>query len=575
MKNIIYLFVLLFTVFTISCDDSFLEENKKQIDGYNLDAPLYVQPVSEYTEVSVTLPDLKNKDFKVFQYPKIIHFETFDGHIDETGKLTFRIKVDPYDNPVRLEAQNLGDIILNVEDFGLLSIQVQSLNWGTPKASFRETLIDFDLSRDRKELRLENYANGILFYKLSHKPSWIEVSKSLWNDDFIKTDDVNYIDQNIYTTLSVIPKIEGLSPGIHEGEIVFETSDPNNPILKVGVKIRIRTYENPETMIPIEGVVVDAEFDKNTNTAIIITQNPAKLILYNADTKVKKEKVLDRSPYSISLTQDGKTILLGESAQMQFIDLSTLIVKEKIALPYIVADIVDGENGFYYLANKEGEVYSFNITTKILKNQLYLSPYGYKTEADVLLKVKNKPQLAFSRTFTSPNGFYLIDASVPDDLKFLRYWHDSYGNKILTSENFEYLFSFSTSIYKFPDESTGEGIYKLGDLELNSFMNNYFSWMHHSSIKSSIWTSSQENENGLSLDKGMIYEYDDKTFDLKRSFRLNDYVATHNGIKDYYNTSANYIFSTKDGNKLFLIKTIYVNYTLGNAWHLEIIDVSK
>ena len=36
MKNIIYLFVLLFTAFTVSCDDSFLEENKKQIDGYDL-----------------------------------------------------------------------------------------------------------------------------------------------------------------------------------------------------------------------------------------------------------------------------------------------------------------------------------------------------------------------------------------------------------------------------------------------------------------------------------------------------------------------------------------------------------
>ncbi|HMM17195.1 MAG TPA: hypothetical protein PKC47_06640 [Petrimonas sp.] len=223
MKHIIYIFILLFTVFTISCDDSFLEENKKQIDGYDLDAPLYVQPVSDYTEAFVTLPDLKNKDFKVFQYPKIIHFETFDGHIDETGKLTFRIKVDPYDNPVKLEPQNLGNIILNVDDFGLLSIRVQSINWGTPKASVRENLIDFDLSRNRKELKLENYANGILLYKLSQKPSWVEVSRSSWGDDFIKTDDINYVEQNVYTTLSVVPKVEGLSPGVREGEIIFET----------------------------------------------------------------------------------------------------------------------------------------------------------------------------------------------------------------------------------------------------------------------------------------------------------------------------------------------------------------
>jgi hypothetical protein len=387
MKHIIYIFILLFTVFTISCDDSFLEENKKQIDGYDLDAPLYVQPVSDYTEAFVTLPDLKNKDFKVFQYPKIIHFETFDGHIDETGKLTFRIKVDPYDNPVKLEPQNLGNIILNVDDFGLLSIRVQSINWGTPKASVRENLIDFDLSRNRKELKLENYANGILLYKLSQKPSWVEVSRSSWGDDFIKTDDINYVEQNVYTTLSVVPKVEGLSPGVHEGEIIFETSDPNNPIIKVNVKIRIRTYENSEAIVPIDGVVMDAEFDKNTNTAIIITQNPAKLILYNTDTKVKKEKVLDKSPYSIDLSSDGKTILLGESGQMEIIELNTLNTKEKITTSYIIYDIVDGENNFYYFTNNNYELFSFNKTTKEIKKQTVIRPEYCN---------KNKKQAAFA-----------------------------------------------------------------------------------------------------------------------------------------------------------------------------------
>ena len=114
------------------------------------------------------------------------------------------------------------------------------------------------------------------------------------------------------------------------------------------MKIRIRTYENSEAIVPIDGVVMDAEFDKNTNTAIIITQNPAKLILYNTDTKVKKEKVLDKSPYSIDLSSDGKTILLGESGQMEIIELNTLNTKEKITTSYIIYDIVDGENNFYY-----------------------------------------------------------------------------------------------------------------------------------------------------------------------------------------------------------------------------------
>lgn len=575
MKHIIYIFVLLFAAFTISCDDSFLEENKEQIDGFNLDVPLYVQPVSDYTEVFVTLPDLKNKDFKVFQYPKIIHFETFDGRIDETGKLSFKIKVDPYDNPVKLEPQDLGNIILDVEDFGLLAIKVQSLNWGTPKASVYESLIDFDLSRDRKELRIENFANGILFYKLSQKPSWIEVDKSLWSGDFIKIDDVNYIEQNIYTTLSIVPNVEDLSPGVHEGEIIFETSDPNNPILQVNVKIRIRSYENPETMLPIEGTVMDAEFDKNTNTAIIITQNPAKLILYNTDTKVKKEKALDKSPYSVDLSSDGKTILLGESGQMEIIELNTLNTKEKIAASYVIYDIVDGENDFYYFTNNNYELFSFNKTTKEIKKQTVILPeYNNEITGNIVTKIKNKPHLLLSSFGIASYGLALIDTSTPDDLVYVNYWHNSFESKILVSEDNKYMFAGMSYVYGLPNENSGSTLYVLGmlqDKDKKDFIR--FDWIHHSLASHSIWGAYKYYDNETYRYKGRLIEFADNTFDEKRKIELNEYVATINGKKDYYGTIAPYFFATANGNDLLLVKNIVEDNA--NAWHIEIIDVTN
>lgn len=573
-NNILYLLILLLGTLTFySCDDSFLEENKKQLEGYELDVSLFVQPTNQFSEVSITLPDLKNKNFKILQYPKIIHFQSFNGYIDETGKLSFLMKVDEYDNPIRLEPQNLGNIILNVEEFGLLSIKVESVNWGTPKASVRESVIEFDLSRDRKELRIENFANGILFYKLVQKPSWIQIDRTSWANHFINVDEVNYIEPNMPSVFFIVPDVEGLSPGIHEGEIVFETSDPENPVLRINVTIRVRSYENPDTMIPIEGVVVDAEFDKNTNTAFIITKDPAKLISYNVDTKLKKEKILDKSPYSVALTADGKTILLGESGQMEFMEAATMNVKDKIAQPFIVADLIDGENGFYYLANKEGEVFSFNTLSKDVKKQPMSDKWGYESKGNVLLKVKNKQQLALTRSSTSPNGFFLIDASIPDELKLIKYWHESFGKKFLTSEDFEYLFSFSSAIYKFPDENTGNTIYMLGEFNFGPYSG--VTWMHHSPITSSIWISYTPYDSNSGSSSENLFEYNDKTFAFKRKIALNEYVTTYNERKDYYKTTANYFFATKEGNKLFLIKNINAHYPSDNAWHIEIIDVSK
>ncbi|HBF96352.1 MAG TPA: hypothetical protein DDW66_08710, partial [Porphyromonadaceae bacterium] len=192
-------------------------------------------------------------------------------------------------------------------------------------------------------------------------------------------------------------------------------------------------------------------------------------------------------------------------------------------------------------------------------------------KADILLKVGNKSQLALTGSFVSPNGFYLIDAAVPDDLKLVHYWYESFGKKLLTSEDFKYLFSFTSSIYKFPDENTGNTIHLLGELSLQSHTG--ITWMHHSALTSSVWISYSPYDPSQSWFKEVIAEYDDKTFDLKRTIALNEYVATYNGTKDYYHTSARYFFSTKAGNKLFLIKNIDVASPPADTWHIEIIDV--
>lgn len=79
-----------------------------------------------------------------------------------------------------------------------------------------------------------------------------------------------------------------MSAGIHEDFIVFKTSDPINPIFTVKVRIKIKTYGNSTSMVPIEGNVIDAGFDKKTNILFHITQNPAELTSYNIVSKIKK-----------------------------------------------------------------------------------------------------------------------------------------------------------------------------------------------------------------------------------------------------------------------------------------------
>lgn len=573
MKQIfIFLLLCVAGISFSSCSDEFLAENKKQIDGYELDVPLYIEPTSVFTEVSVKLPDLKNKSFRVIQYPQFIHFDSFHGKIDDDGTLSLNLKVDEFQSPVSSEPQILGHIILNVDDFGLLQVNVLHLNYGVPQVSSPTETIDFDIDYRPSIFELKNLGEGILFYKLVKLPSWIDL-KYIHLSDAPVLNKVNLLRQFENQFFSVTPLVDNLTAGTHEDEIVFETSDVQRPVLTIKVKIRVREYKNPDSMIPIDGTVVDAAFDKITNTLLLITKNPSKLISFQVATGQKKEKNLPQVAYRVNLSSDNKTVLLGESGNVEFVDLPSLDTKANVGVDFIVTDVVDGENGCYYFASKEMEVFSYNPESKSIKKQIDEENGSWnKIQGERMIKVKGKPQLALTRQSVSPNGFYLVDVSDPENMKFKKYWHESFGSQLVTSEDQKYLFSFGNNVYHFPNE-TNENINSMGELH-SQYNSGYirFDWMHHSAAAGAIWASHEYYDQPGYAYKTLITQFDDVTFDEQKSYFLNDYVATIHNKKDYYTTRAPFFFATANGSKLVLVKN--TREDSGN-WHLEVIEVTK
>lgn len=573
MKKIINpLLFLSLIVFAVSCDDSFLDENKKTIDGYTLDVPLNVYPVNEYTDVSALLPELKNKDFKVIQFPILLHFESLKGKIDAMGNLTFKIKVDPFDYPPSVEPYELGNIILDISDFGMLSIPVVHLNYGVPKANIEGNSFDFGTHLTEGSFTVTNDENGVLLFRLTEKPSWVTIQQSGLIGEYMEIGEEMLLSPYGWNYFSIIPDRNKLAPGEYEGRIVIETNDPSNPEFTIKLRITILSYENPESMKAIEGTVIDAKFDKSTNTLFYITHNPVKLVSYNMDTDTKIEKKPERSPASIRLSADNKTILLAESGMVEFIEPSTLKTKEKIELNFSVLDIEDGENGYYYLTNSGNEIFSYNTLTKEIKKLSIFESGLSLVEANMLMKVNGKSQLLMSRKGYSPNGIYLIDFSDPENLSFVNYWHLSFGEKFFTSSNKKYVYSKSNGhIYSIPD-ATNSSINDLGKFvpDGTGYDDYYhYKWFDHTSGTSSVWAS----YNYYSNFENIVIEFDDKTFERRRIIKLNDYVTTIHGKKDYYKTLAPFLFSNNEGDRLILIKNVD-DYN-ANFWHLEIVDCSN
>lgn len=575
----ILLILSLLTLFT-ACDDSFLEENRKKTDSYILDGTLFVYPTPQFTEVTFALADLdvnrfKVSRYKVVQYPRILHFASLHGEIDGSGKLTFDIKVDPFESTVSLEPLELGTIILDIDGFGLLSIPVMHYNPGIPHAELSEQLLDLDSVSIEKEFTLTNQANGYLFYRLAAKPEWIRLSQQSVYEDSFQLDSTRLLYPFSQTSFRIIPDRDQLPAGTHEGEIILETNDPDNPRLLITVKVVVRSFKNPYSMIPLEGKVIDAEFDKLTNCAILITQNPAQLITYQLDRKEKQVVNLERNPSCIQLSSDHQLILVGMNDRIESFQLSTLQRQENFVTGFIVTDITDGENGRYYFSDTNYELYSVQRKTAEVINHT-AGVWQNRIEGDVLLKLKGKPTLLLSRKTTSPNGVFMVDIADPASPRLLNYWHTGFGARYWTTEDQQLLFSTNDGkVYHTPAETTGEEIRETGKLipyDSGYEYFYYFSSFDHNKERSVIWGA---YASLVSLGRNIVVAFDDSHYNRQRTIILNDYVFNVSGKADYYKTMAHYLFTSSNGSQLLLVKNIDSHDLSTNAWHLELVNITN
>ena len=60
-----------------------------------------------------------------------------------------------------------------------------------------------------------------------------------------------------------------------------------------------------------------------------------------------------------------------------------------------------------------------------------------------------------------------------------------------------------------------------------------------------------------------------------RTITLNDYVFSVGGKADYYKTMAHYLFTTRSGERLLLVKNVDSNDLTTDAWHLETVNITK
>lgn len=440
---------------------------------------------------------------------------------------------------------------------------------GDPTIAVDQSNLEFGNELTSLSFNLGNVSTeGTLKWTIENLPQWLTISQKKGT-------------LNTYETSSVIVTCDktGLEPKKYEGVITIKSNDKLHPSLQINVSMEVKRMGNAENVLALEGIVVDSYYSKINNELYILTQNPNTLTILKSNklTNIK----LPKAPNCIAVSENEQTAYIGYSGLMTQVNLKTKQIATQLDLDVNVYDIVYGENNWCYLTIRTSGsfygLYNVNLQTK----EVSLSSggyYGYIYQGTNLLKIKGKSVIIASRGENySPNGVIYVDISKGKSEQ-TKYWHQSIGSKIWSTEDGQYIIGDRGSIYKTPKEttSTQNDLIDLGVLEKKSSSYSYFRWLDHNQATNSFYTISMTGSYYIS-NESKIQCYDSDSYYLKKTISFEkEYYTTIDNKTDFYTAEPFYIFSNKMGNEIYIIRNVAIessNYDNYNNWSVETITI--
>jgi hypothetical protein len=166
-----FLFLL---VFSISCSNDFLDENKKS--GYTLNDTLFLNSSQVNVVTSIVFPARNNSDFSIFMQPKWMTFKSMHGKITD-GNLPLSFTIDKNKISNYYNDNVYASLILDISDIGLISLPVVYTNYGNPQLRSSVTALNFE-STSSITFSLTNISTGTLIWNIDSLPDWLTLSAS-------------------------------------------------------------------------------------------------------------------------------------------------------------------------------------------------------------------------------------------------------------------------------------------------------------------------------------------------------------------------------------------------------------
>jgi hypothetical protein len=550
MKTFYYISgVILFLISSVSCNNDFLSENQKS--AYTLNDTLYLNNTQENVETSILFPAKNNSDYTIFMQPKWLSFKSMHGKIvNGVIPLSFSIlkeKIGPGYNTI------YGNVIIDINDVGLLSIFVVFSDYGTPTLQCSASSLNFD-SSNNLSFTIANISDGILKWNITGMPDWLTLSSTS-----------GVLGAGNSVSISASLNADKITPGQElSGSMQINSNSGSSPF-------NITLHVPAQTTIPlsdtkIAGIVTDVEYSQKTGIMAICTKSPNSLILFNTSTKTYSLIDLSMTPNCVSISEDGHNAVIGYTvAYVSHIDIDNARMLKDYTINCIPFDIVLGDNFWCYIAPATGQnidLVNLNLDTRQLISSNSLNRMYEKT---IIKKVPGQPFMMGTCTALSPSGIETYDISKGIANDTIGHYHVDGGNLWISQDAKKayiqgkkvYLFQNHDILYHFDSPSV------YGQIETGM---NYISGFDECQAINSFFITyySKYSPSGY---PGVIEQFNTTNLNQIRSYTVSP-VST-DGSATKYLTDARYIFVNKEGSELYAVKNLKANYNK-DFWTIEI-----
>jgi len=556
--TIILLLVMAFN----ACNSDFLD-NQENEGYFTLEDTVVITNLAQESSITLTIPNAGNASYTVSVIPKWLEIDRMQGRFNNnTVELHYTVNQLPDFSQLGFYE---GQFAIHIEGLGTFYGVIFYGNLGNPTMSISPTSLSLGTSLSAIVRITNSSQSGILAWQVSDLPDWLTTEQTI---GFL------YPSESIDITFN--RRVTNLDFGDYEATISILNNSPT-PDFRIPISMKVVDYNDPNYLKQIDGDVVDVEYNKTANLMAIACKSPNKLHLYQTASNTIISINLNEVPNCISIADNGTNILLGNTnSTVTKINVSNPADQRIYTLDCIPYDIVYGSNNWSYIAASEDQwVYfrSLNLET----GELVKSADQYLVyEKTAIKKIPGKDQLLGTRMALSPTGILLFDVSPGIAKENINYWHKGIGPFWL-AENGDKFYCSTGKIYRTPEYSDdfvhSIDISAIGDLGTN--WDYPIKWVDQCETANSLFVLRQGQSYNSNWDESHIEGFNSYNYVKTGDYEPYPVLMTINGTESVYDTRADYVFASKDGTSIYLVKTIKSTYGIGNYWSIEKIDIAE